>query len=318
MDGDRKYPRPAQVFAGRRLELAALTAALDTARAGEPQVVLIQGEAGIGKSSLVCEFLGGQPGVPVVTASGEEAEAFLPHGLVQQLAAGAAAVSADAQAGLELLSQGPGADADPLTAGVKLLALISSLQGSETVAVKIPPARRAGWPAEPAAVRRNLAALRLDSPPPGLRSAGWPEPRRGEEPIPASALGRPGPLARLYGTAMHLGITVLEGAAGAGSWPNDSTAAIVSSGERIALNPGLDDGLRTDVLAMALIVAAVMGDRDTGHPCAITAPDGLVLISRTRVPRPGAGPGQLATLLARTCGCDTASAAFEYTIPAIN
>lgn len=137
MDGDRKYPRPAQVFAGRRLELAALTAALDTARAGEPQVVLIQGEAGIGKSSLVCEFLGGQPGVPVVTVSGEEAEAFLPYGLVQQLAAGAAAVSADALAGLELLCQGPGADADPLTAGVELLALISSLQGSEAVAVVI-------------------------------------------------------------------------------------------------------------------------------------------------------------------------------------
>ncbi len=117
---------------------------------------------------------------------------------------------------------------------------------------------------------------------------------------------------------MRLGITVLDGAAGAGSWPDDSTAAIVSSGERIALNPGLDDGLRTDVLAMALIVAAVMGDRDTGHPCAITAPDGLVLISRTRVPRPGPGAGQLATLLARTCGCDTASAAFEYTVPAIN
>ena len=71
MDADRKYARPAQVFVGRRLELAALTAALDTARAGEPQVVLIQGEAGIGKSSLVCEFLGGQPGVPVVTASGD-------------------------------------------------------------------------------------------------------------------------------------------------------------------------------------------------------------------------------------------------------
>ena len=120
-----------------RLELAALTAALDTARAGEPQVVLIQGEAGIGKSSLVCEFLGGQPGVPVVTVSGEEAEAFLPYGLVQQLAAGAAAVSADALAGLELLCQGPGADADPLTAGVELLALISSLQGSEAVAVVI-------------------------------------------------------------------------------------------------------------------------------------------------------------------------------------
>ncbi len=147
------------------------------------------------------------------------------------------------------------------------------------------------------------------------RSAEWAEPLRTEERISAPALGLPDPLACLYGTARRLGITVLDGAAEGGPWPEESTAAIVSSGERIALNPGLDDGLRTDVLAMALIVAAVMGDCDTGHPCAITAPDGLVLISRIRVPQPGPGPGQLATLLARTCGRDTASAAFEYTVP---
>ena len=100
-------------------------------------MVLIQGEAGIGKSSLVSEFLDGHHGVPVVAASGEEAEAFLPYGLVQQLAAGAAAVSPDALAGLELLGQGPPADADPLLVGVELLALISSLQGSEAAAVVV-------------------------------------------------------------------------------------------------------------------------------------------------------------------------------------
>ena len=99
--------------------------------------MLIQGEAGIGKSSLISEFLGGQQGMPVVAASGEEAEAFLPYGVVQQLAAAAAAVSAGALAGLELLSQGPPADADPLAVGVELLALISSLQESEAVAVVV-------------------------------------------------------------------------------------------------------------------------------------------------------------------------------------
>ncbi len=137
MDGDRTHARPGQVFVGRQPELGALSAALAAARAGDPQVVLIQGEAGIGKSSLISEFLGGQPGLPAVTASGEEAEAFLPYGLVEQLAAGAAAVSAEALAGLELLSRGLRADADPLKAGVELLALISSLQGCEAVAVVI-------------------------------------------------------------------------------------------------------------------------------------------------------------------------------------
>ncbi len=129
-------------------------------------------------------------------------------------------------------------------------------------------------------------------------------------------LGLPDPLARLYGTAMRLGITVLDGSGEVSPWPDESTAAIVGFGEHIALNPALDDGLRTDVLAMALIVAAVMGDCGTDHPCAISAPGGFVLISPTRVPRPPPGPGQLATLLARKCGRDTASAAFEFTVPA--
>jgi hypothetical protein len=127
-------------------------------------------------------------------------------------------------------------------------------------------------------------------------------------------VGLPGALARLYQTAMRLGITVLDDAAGS-RWPDENTAAIVSFGEHIALKPGLDDDLRTDVLAMALIVAAVMGDCPTGHPCAITAPGGLVVISQSRAPRPGVGPGKLATLLARKCGRDTASAAFEYMTP---
>ena len=133
--------------------------------------------------------------------------------------------------------------------------------------------------------------------------------------VPAPRL--PEPLARLYGTAVRLGVTVLYHAFKASPWPDDSTAAIVSFGEHIALKPGLDDGLRTDVLAMALIVAAVMGDCATDHPCAITAPGGCVLISQNRAPRPASGPGELATLLARTCGRDTTSAAFEYMTPVI-
>ncbi len=127
---------------------------------------------------------------------------------------------------------------------------------------------------------------------------------------------RPDPLPRLYQTATRLGITVLDCTA-ATPWPDESTAAVVGFGEHIVLNLGIDDdALHADLLAMALIVAAVMGDCPTGHPCAIAAPSGLVLISRTRVPRPVRGPGMLATLLARKCGRDTASAAFEYAVPA--
>ncbi len=128
-------------------------------------------------------------------------------------------------------------------------------------------------------------------------------------------LARADPFARLHDTAARLGITVLDGSAADSQWPDESAAAIVAFGEHIALKPDLDDDLRTDVLAMALIVAAVMGDRPAGHSCAITAPGGLVLISRTHAGQGESGPGKLATLLVRKCGRDTASAAFDYSTP---
>ena len=93
MGGAADYACPERLFVGRLPELSALDSALTAAGEGKPRVVLIQGEAGIGKSSLVSEFLAARQGMPVVTASGEETEAFLPYGIVQQLAAQAVAVS---------------------------------------------------------------------------------------------------------------------------------------------------------------------------------------------------------------------------------
>ena len=158
MDGVRQHARPARVFVGRLRELNALAAALAAARAGEPQVVLIQGEAGIGKSSLIFEFLGSQQGVPAIIASGEPAEAALPYGVLQQLVAAIAAASPGALAGLELLAQGPRPDTDPLAAGVELLALICSLQGEEAAAVVVEDLQ---WADQPSARALLFACRRL-------------------------------------------------------------------------------------------------------------------------------------------------------------
>jgi hypothetical protein len=107
----------------------------------------------------------------------------------------------------------------------------------------------------------------------------------------------------------------METGIGIRDYPHDDagTAAIVADGKVIVLNSDLaDDGLRADVLAMALEVAIVM----TNRPGAICAPGGSVVITHNRVPAPAAGIGKFATLMARTCGRDTASAAFEYYISA--
>ncbi len=137
MDGSVQYSPPERVFAGRALELELLAKALAAASSGEPQIALVQGEAGIGKSSLVFEFLGRHPELPVIAASGEAAEAVLAFGVVQQFAAATAVLSPGARVGLELMAQGPLADADPLAVGMELLALISSLQGQRAVAVVV-------------------------------------------------------------------------------------------------------------------------------------------------------------------------------------
>jgi len=128
---------PAGIFVGREAELAILRSDLAAARAGAPRVVLVQGGPGTGKSSLVAAFFAGQPSLPVLAATCDEAEALLPYGLVQQLAAGLGAIAPDALADLDLIGAGPPVDADPLAVGVELLALISALQGSEPAVVLI-------------------------------------------------------------------------------------------------------------------------------------------------------------------------------------
>ncbi|HEX6578989.1 MAG TPA: ATP-binding protein, partial [Jiangellaceae bacterium] len=53
---------------GRGRELRALTAALDEARQGQPGVVLVAGDAGVGKTRLLVEFAAqaGQAGATVM------------------------------------------------------------------------------------------------------------------------------------------------------------------------------------------------------------------------------------------------------------
>ncbi|MFE7843978.1 ATP-binding protein [Microbacterium sp. NPDC057407] len=61
---------------GRRAELDSLFEAFDDARAGRPRTVVVRGEAGIGKTRLVQEFLAAaavrrDPGLPLVVAVGQ-------------------------------------------------------------------------------------------------------------------------------------------------------------------------------------------------------------------------------------------------------
>src|SRR6266542_3199733 len=78
-------PRVQALFVGRQPTLASLHRMLNQARAGEPRLVLIEGPAGIGKTTLVRRFLDEAGERRVLRASGEEAEAGLAFGVLDQL-----------------------------------------------------------------------------------------------------------------------------------------------------------------------------------------------------------------------------------------
>lgn len=110
-------------FVGRAEELRLLYAELKQVRAGSPRVVLVEGQPGIGKTSLLRQFLVHDDHLRVLSASGDEAETRLPYGVLGQLVQAAQRTS-----GAEGLPMtGPAPDEDPLVAGAQLLHLLGEL-----------------------------------------------------------------------------------------------------------------------------------------------------------------------------------------------
>lgn len=133
-----KPPQPA--FVGRALELDVLAQSLRSVRAGRACVVLVAGEPGVGKTALLRRFMSTAPDLQPLVACGDEAEARLPYGLIDQLTrcAGSSATA------LALLASDP--TADPLRVGAGLLDLLGGLQEAGPVAVVVDDAQWADGP----------------------------------------------------------------------------------------------------------------------------------------------------------------------------
>ncbi len=113
------------VFVGRAGELAVLAAAAAAARGGEPKVVLVEGDAGIGKSALLARFASGLSSATVLRASGDEAQLFLPYGVVDQLVASAR----EGCGPLGLLTSQLSDAVDPLAVGAELVGWLGQFPG---------------------------------------------------------------------------------------------------------------------------------------------------------------------------------------------
>ncbi len=146
---------PAQpVFVGRAGELDRLSGLLAEAAAGRPRVAVIEGDAGLGKSSLITEFLGRHRDRPTLAASGEASEQSLPWGMVRQLARH----DGGDRPGGPLLARGPAAHADPLSVGEELLALLAARSAAAGLIVVIEDLQ---WADQPSARALLFACRRL-------------------------------------------------------------------------------------------------------------------------------------------------------------
>ena len=98
-----------------------------SARAGQPRVTLVEGEPGIGKSTLLARFSAGLAGAAeVLRASGDESEQLLPYGVAGQLVASAGRAGRGVAG---LLAESISGRVDPLAVGADLVAWLGQLPG---------------------------------------------------------------------------------------------------------------------------------------------------------------------------------------------
>lgn len=126
--------RPERDFVGRADELALLAELVGKVRVGRHRTVIVQGPAGIGKSSLIRRFIGTLDDFTVLSATGDPAESLLDLGVVDQLLTH---TPADLRARTASLGSGAPSGANPLAVGSQLLDLIGELQQRTPVALVI-------------------------------------------------------------------------------------------------------------------------------------------------------------------------------------
>ncbi|MGA8369503.1 MAG: AAA family ATPase [Acidimicrobiales bacterium] len=121
---------PGSGFLGRDPELQQLGTAFDTAAGGLARIVVIEGDAGLGKTALLRHFIGWRDGATVLEASGDEEETVLGQGVIGQLARSMPPGSLNT---LPLLAGGPTVSADSFAVGAELLQGLGHLQERGTV-----------------------------------------------------------------------------------------------------------------------------------------------------------------------------------------
>ena len=120
-------------FVGRLTELEALRAELATVRSGTPRVLVVQGDPGIGKTALIDHLLAGESGLTVLRATGEQWEAFVAYGVIDQIMR----VAGESTARLLVSRDRSFPAEEPVGVGAWLLEVIDDRQRHAPVAVVV-------------------------------------------------------------------------------------------------------------------------------------------------------------------------------------
>jgi DNA-binding CsgD family transcriptional regulator len=123
---------PLDVFVGRAAEHGRMADVIARVGAGEPWLVAVEGDPGMGKTSLVRRCLAGVPGLRVLWARAGQAEADLDFGVVDQLLRAAGDVSRPLPP-----QDGNGSVASSFAMGASLLAVVGELAAQGPVAVVV-------------------------------------------------------------------------------------------------------------------------------------------------------------------------------------
>jgi DNA-binding CsgD family transcriptional regulator/tetratricopeptide (TPR) repeat protein len=139
-------------FVGRQAELAVVAEAMDAARDERTQLVVVEGEPGIGKTAFLRRCQSAAEGFVVLEAGGEESEVGLERGVVSQLIARAPRARLEAAGGID----GGGSAANPFVVGAQVLSLLGSMQDDGPVLLVLDDAH---W-IDPSSAAALLFALR--------------------------------------------------------------------------------------------------------------------------------------------------------------
>jgi AAA ATPase domain len=137
---------PLDVFVGRATELERAAEVVSRVEAGQPWLVAIEGDPGMGKTALARRCLAGAPGLRVLWARADQAETDLDFGIVGQLlrTAGAAVPTFPS-------TGGTGSPVSPFAVGAHMLEVVGDQQATAAVAIVVDDLQ---W-----ADRRSLEAL---------------------------------------------------------------------------------------------------------------------------------------------------------------